>query len=185
MTTLEKATATHESAASGFGSSVPGSSTLATDIGLLAVRVGFGGLLAVHGAQKLFGWFDGPGLSATQAGFEAMGYNPGKIFGTLAGLTELGGGLLLLLGLATPLAAAIALGTMLNAVNAMWGTGLVGYEPALVFAIATAALAFTGPGRFSLDAGRPWQRHGLVWGAGAVALAVAAAIGTLILKWAL
>ncbi|GAB4583561.1 DoxX family protein [Nocardia sp. IFM 10818] len=163
----------------------------ASDIGLLVLRVGFGGLLTVHGAQKLFGWFGGYGLSATQAGFEQMGYNPGKLFGTLAGLTELGGGLLLLLGLFTPLAAAIALGTMLNAVNATWSNGLSGsaegpgYETALLFAIATAALAFTGPGRFSLDSGRPWARHGVVWGGAAVVIAVLAAVGTLILKWAL
>ena len=60
-----------------------------------------------------------------------------------------------------------------------------GYEMALLFAIAAAGLAFTGAGRFSLDAGRPWERRGVVWGAGAVAVAVAAAVLTLILKWAL
>ncbi|QLY30651.1 DoxX family protein [Nocardia huaxiensis] len=162
----------------------------ASDIGLLALRVGFGGLLAAHGAQKLFGWFGGYGLEATQGAFEQMGYNPGKLFGTLAGLSELTGGLLLLLGLLTPLAAAIALGTMVNAVNATWSNGLFGgaqpgYEMALLFAIAAFTLAFTGPGRFSLDAGRPWQRQGLVWGGLAVAVALGAGVVTLILKWAL
>ncbi|MRH93238.1 DoxX family membrane protein [Nocardia sp. SYP-A9097] len=157
----------------------------ASDIGLLVARVGFGGLLAVHGTQKLFGWFNGYGLSATQAGFEAMGYNPGKIFGTLAGLSELTGGLLLLLGLFTPLAAAIALGTMLNAVNATWHGGFSAFEPALLFAIIAAGLAFTGPGRFSLDSGRPWARQGIAWGAAAVVLAVVAALITLVFKWAL
>lgn len=164
---------------------------IATDIGLLALRVGFGGLLAVHGAQKLFGWFGGAGWDATTSGFEAMGYNPGVLFGTLAGLTELGGGLLLLLGLFTPLAAAVTLGTMINAVNVTWGNGLSGtadgpgYEMALLFAVAAVGLAFTGSGRFALDAGRAWERRGVVWGAGAVAVAVGAAVLTLVLKWVL
>ncbi|MFF0546536.1 DoxX family protein [Nocardia thailandica] len=185
MTTTEARTGTTTAAAP------TADQATATDIGLLVLRVGFGALMAVHGSQKLFGWFGGAGWDATTSGFEAMGYNPGKLFGTLAGLTELGGGLLLLLGLFTPLAAALTLGTMINAINATWANGFSGtasgpgYEMALLFAIAAAGLAFTGAGRFSLDAGRPWERRGVVWGAGAVAVAVAAAVLTLILKWAL
>ncbi|MFI9504280.1 DoxX family protein [Nocardia sp. NPDC052566] len=161
---------------------------VATDIGLLIVRVVFGGLLAAHGSQKLFGWFNGYGWNATTASFDQMGYNPGKLFGTLAGLSEFTGGLLLVFGLVTPLAAAIVVGTMINAVNTMWSGGLLtgkGYELPLLYAAAAAALAFTGPGRFSLDHGRPWQRHGFVWGAGAIVLAVVAAVLTLIFKWVL
>jgi putative oxidoreductase len=156
--------------------------TAAGDIGLLVLRVGFGALLVVHGTQKLFGWFNGYGWSATTKAFQAMGYHPGKFFGTLAGLSELTGGLLLVLGLVTPLAAAIALGTMINALHVTWSGGLHTYELPLVYAIATVALAFTGPGRFSLDYGRPWQRQGLVWSVGAVVLAVVAAVITLIAK---
>ncbi|RDI62965.1 DoxX family protein [Nocardia pseudobrasiliensis] len=161
-----------------------GADSLSLDIGLLALRVFFGGLLAVHGSQKLFGWFDGDGWQRTTAGFEKMGYNPGKLFGTLAGLCEFTGGALLLLGLLTPLGAAIALGTMINAMNVTWHGGLKGYEHALLFAVAAAALGFTGPGRFSLDHGRPWARRGVAWGIGAVALAVIAALLTLAAKWA-
>ncbi|MEV6431931.1 DoxX family protein [Nocardia sp. NPDC051463] len=162
--------------------------TFSAGIGLLLLRVVFGGLLAAHGTQKLFGWFSGYGWSKNAATFDSMGYNPGKLFGTLAGLSELTGGLLLLLGLLTPLAGAIVLGTMINAINTTWSGGLLtgkGYETALLFAVVGATVAFTGPGKFSLDSGRPWQRHGFVWGAGAVVLAVAAAVLTLILKWTL
>ncbi|MBF6102221.1 DoxX family protein [Nocardia cyriacigeorgica] len=159
---------------------------VSSDIGLLVLRVVFGGLLAAHGAQKLFGWFDGPGLSANSANFEAMGYNPGDLFGTLAGLSEFAGGLLLLLGLFTPLAAAIVLGTMINVIHVMWGGGMLdaaaGYEMGLLFATVAVAVAFTGPGRFSLDHGRPWYRAGVAWGVGAVALAVVTGVLTLILK---
>ncbi|MBB5914962.1 putative oxidoreductase [Nocardia transvalensis] len=166
-------------------------SVSASDIGLLILRVVFGGLLFAHGTQKLFGWFDGMGWDATTSSFDQIGYNPGKVFGTLAGLCEATGGALLFLGLLTPLAAAIALGTMINAINATWSSGLFGsqqgpgYEIALLFAVVAAALAFTGPGRYSLDYGRPWERRGVTWGVAAVVLAVVAAVITLILKWVL
>ncbi|MFB7879298.1 MULTISPECIES: DoxX family protein [unclassified Nocardia] len=158
---------------------------LSSDIGLLVLRVGFGGLMAAHGAQKLFGWWGGKGWRDTADGFTAMGYNPGEIFGTLAGLTEFAGGLALVLGLLTPLAAAAVLGTMVNAINVTFAGGLLtgkGYEVALLFAIPAVTLAFTGPGRFSLDHGRPWARQGLVWGAGAVALGIGSGLLTLLLK---
>lgn len=170
---------------------VPNTATLtesAADIGLLLLRVVFGGLLAGHGTQKLFGWFDGKGWRATAASFDSMGYNPGKLFGTLAGLSELTGGILLLLGLLTPLASAIVLGTMINAVNATWSGGLwsgKGYETPLLFATVGAVVAFTGPGRFALDYGRPWRRPGVVWGVAAIAVAAIAAVVVLILKWTL
>ncbi|MEV6275457.1 DoxX family protein [Nocardia sp. NPDC051832] len=163
----------------------------ATDIGLLVVRVVFGGLMAAFGAQKLFGWFNGYGLAATQQMFEGMGYNPGTLFGTLAGVSELVGGLLLIFGLGTPLAAAIVTGTMLNAVNATWANGLFGtaegpgYQSALTFAAVAVAIGFTGAGKFALDAGRPWERKGFVIGAGALGLAIVTAVLTLILKWVL
>ncbi|MEV6139466.1 DoxX family protein [Nocardia sp. NPDC051990] len=160
----------------------------AADIGLLLLRVVFGSLLAAHGTQKLFGWFGGKGWRANAAAFDSMGYNPGKLFGTLAGLCELTGGLLLVLGLLTPLASAIVLGTMINAINATWSGGLMtgkGYETPLLFATVGAVVAFTGPGRFSLDYGRPWARQGVVIGVAAVLLAAVAAVVTLILKWTL
>ncbi|MZD06710.1 DoxX family membrane protein, partial [Streptomyces sp. SID5785] len=76
------------------------------DLGLLALRVGTGAVLAAHGAQKLLGWFGGGGLSATTAAMESMGYAPPKASALAAGLGEAGGGALLALGLATPVAGA-------------------------------------------------------------------------------
>ncbi|WP_254205369.1 DoxX family protein [Nocardia alni] len=175
MTTATRSTTT----------TVPGTtiSTLGSDIGLLVLRVGFGLLLAVHGTQKLFGWFHGYGLTATGHAFAHMGYTPGPFFAALAGLCEAGGGVLLALGLLTPLAAAIALGTMINAVHQTWPEGFMkGYELPLVYCVAIIALAFAGPGRFSLDHNRPWQRQGAIWGLGAVVLAVVAGLITLAVK---
>ena len=46
----------------------------ARDLGLLALRVGVGGTLVAHGAQKLFGWFGGAGLEQTGKMFEQLGF---------------------------------------------------------------------------------------------------------------
>ena len=48
-------------------------SSILRDIGLLPLRIIVGGFLAAHGAQKLFGWFNGPGLKGTAGFLESMG----------------------------------------------------------------------------------------------------------------
>ncbi|MQY23722.1 DoxX family protein [Nocardia macrotermitis] len=156
--------------------------TVGTDIGLLVLRVGCGGLLFVTGSEKLFGWFHGAGWQRTTESFDRMGYQPGRVFGTLAGLCEFTGGALLVLGLLTPLAAAVVIGTMINAVHVTWPHGLVAASSAVLLIVAAVALGCAGPGRISLDHDRPWQRRGPVWGLGAVALGVVAAAITLAVK---
>jgi putative oxidoreductase len=69
------------------------------DIGALLLRLTVRLTLAAHGAQKLFGWFGGPGLDATGQFFEMLGFSPGRRHARMAGLAETGGGLLLALGL--------------------------------------------------------------------------------------
>src|SRR3982751_2357225 len=118
------------------------------------LRALIGGLFIGHGTQKLFGWFGGHGIAGTGGFFESLGYRPGKPHATLAGLTEAGGGLLLALGLFTPLAAAALIGVMVNAIGAVhWPNGLWvtegGVEYPLVLAAVACALAFTGPGDVS------------------------------------
>jgi len=126
------------------------------DLGLLALRLVFGLLLAAHGAQKLFGSFGGYGPDGTGQFFASLGFRPGKPMAIVAGLSELVGGVLLALGLLNPLAAAAVVGTMLvaastHAPKGLWGTN-GGYEQALTYGVAAAALAITGPGVLSLDA---------------------------------
>src|SRR5688500_10153150 len=95
------------------------------DIGLLLIRVVLGGFLAGHGLQKLFGWFGGHGIAGTGGFFETLGYRPGKRHAVLAGATELVGGVLLVVGFLTPLAAAMVVGVMVNAAGAVhWRNGL-------------------------------------------------------------
>lgn len=134
--------------------------TTSADIGLLMLRAAFGLLFAAHGAQKLFGWFGGDGLTANNAGFEKMGFHPGSVFGTLAGISELAGGLLLAFGAFTPLAAAVVLGTAIVIVDTGFHKGLLGgYELGLLFGVVAAAVAFTGPGRLSVDSGQIGRAH--------------------------
>src|SRR5438128_11216756 len=82
------------------------------DLGLLLLRLTVGLTLAAHGAQKLFGWFAGPGLDATGTILETLGFHPGRRHALMAGLVEADGGLLLALGWLTPIAAAVALSVM-------------------------------------------------------------------------
>lgn len=125
------------------------------DTGLLILRVIFGALLIGHGTQKLFGWFGGYGLDGTGGFFHSVGFRPGKPMAAVAGLSEVGGGLLLALGLLSPLAGAVIVGTLLVAASVhvdkgLWNTN-GGYELALLYAVVGAAVALGGPGAASLD----------------------------------
>jgi putative oxidoreductase len=125
--------------------------------GLLVARLVLGLLMAAHGAQKLFGWFGGPGLRATAVGMEHLGFRPGLPFALAAGATELASGVLVALGLGGPIGPALMVSVMLVAAvsahlrNGLWAQN-GGYELALVYGAVAAALAFTGPGAYSADA---------------------------------
>ncbi|MEV5439543.1 DoxX family membrane protein [Streptomyces sp. NPDC052682] len=125
------------------------------DLGLLLLRLGTGGVLAAHGAQKLFGWFGGGGIAGTGHFMESVGYAPGKASAAAAGLAEAGGGTLLALGLATPAAGAAAAGAMAGAAAVHTPAGFFnqsgGYEYAASLGLAALGLAVAGPGRLSLD----------------------------------
>jgi putative oxidoreductase len=124
--------------------------------GLLVLRVVIGALFIGHGTQKLFGWYGGYGVEGTGGFMESLGYKPGKRYAVLGGLAEAGGGLLLLLGLFTPLAAAAIIGVMINAIfavhveNGPWAQNN-GYEYPMVLAVAAAALALADGGSASID----------------------------------
>jgi putative oxidoreductase len=137
------------------------------DVGTLALRLGVGGALAAHGAQKLFGWFGGPGRAGAAKGFGNMGFPKPEQAALAASAVELGGGAMLAAGLATPAAAAGVIGAMRTAADIHRPNGFFGqaggYELPAVYAMAAGALALTGPGRFSLDQllkqrlDRPWM----------------------------
>jgi len=89
--------------------------TVTMNIALLLFRVVIGVTLAGHGAQKLFGWFGGPGPVQVRQIFEKQGYKPAWFWFALCIVGELGGGLSVALGFFTPLGAAGILGAMVMA----------------------------------------------------------------------
>ena len=128
------------------------------DVGLLIARLIAGALVAGHGAQKLFGWFEGPGWQTWTSLTELMmGMRPGRFWGTLQAAGEFGGGTLTALGFLNPLGPIGIIATMLAAAyKGHWGKPIWankgGAELAVSF-LATAMVAGTQPpGRYSLDA---------------------------------
>ncbi|SFA44238.1 putative oxidoreductase [Parageobacillus thermantarcticus] len=126
-------------------------------IGLLLIRLVFGLTFAGHGAQKLFGWFGGPGLKGTAGWMESIGLKPGKAMAIAAGVSELVGGILFAVGLWTPLAALLMVVSMIVAIakvhgpNGYWATQN-GYEYNLAIIIVAIGVALIGPGQYALDA---------------------------------
>lgn len=126
------------------------------DAGLLFVRLVAGALMAAHGAQKLFGWFGGYGLSGTAGFMEQLGFRPGRVFASAAATAEFGGGLLIALGLLGPAGPAFVLATMIvGAVSVHWHNGVFamsnGIELPLLYGVVAAGLALAGYGAYSLD----------------------------------
>jgi len=128
--------------------------TTKAGFGSLVLRIPVGVILAAHGAQKLFGWFDGPGLEGVAGWFASIGLNPGLLMATLAGSAEFFGGILLILGLLTRPAAVFAAFTMLIAIligHIGQGEGFFQYEFGLALLAATVCLAIQGGGSYSVD----------------------------------
>ncbi|WP_045823376.1 DoxX family protein [Williamsia herbipolensis] len=170
-----------------------------TDLGLLALRVAVGLIAMAHGAQKLFGWWNGPRLSGfedfllnapnTNIGFSADAAKPLAIVGALS---ESLGGLMLVLGLLTPIAGSAVLGVMIIAATykatlagGVWffasGSAGPGVEYELFLGIAAASIILAGPGRISLDFGRGWATRPFVGSVAWLVVGIAAPVAIWIL----
>jgi putative oxidoreductase len=154
--------------------------------GLLLLRLALGGIMAAHGAQKLFGWFGGPGLSGTAGMCKMMAYRVPFLMACGLAIAEFGGGLSLAAGLLTPLGALAVLTVMINAVYLVhWTKGFFvangGYEFNFLIAASAVAIAAIGPGRFSVDHAIGWADNisGVWWGLGVAGLAAVTAFLTL------
>jgi putative oxidoreductase len=128
-------------------------------LGAPLLRGVIGALFIGHGTQKLFGWFDGPGLQGVSRMMEKLQLRPPKRHAVAAGVSETTGGALLMLGALTPFATTALTATMVTAIRKVhadkgpWVTG-GGYEYNLVLIAALTALADHGPGRPSVDGDR-------------------------------
>jgi putative oxidoreductase len=155
------------------------------ELGLLVLRVVVGALFVGHGAQKLFGVFGGHGLSGTAGFFDQIGLRPGRLHAVAGGVAELTGGLLLALGLVTPLASLLLTAVMTAAIfsvhlrNGLWVTAN-GYEYNLVLIAAVFALAAVGAGDWSLDNALGLDVAGAGWALGALGLGLLGGIGAVL-----
>jgi putative oxidoreductase len=136
----------------GAGSSAVG------DVGLLILRIGIGGMMALgHGWGKIFG---DSGFGPSQqliGGVRAMGFPAPTLFAWLAALAELAGAIMVAFGILTrPAALALTFNMMVAAFVAhgkhpLFMAGGAAKEPALLYAIPFLALVFLGAGRYSVD----------------------------------
>ncbi|MDK8506583.1 MAG: DoxX family membrane protein [Corynebacterium amycolatum] len=158
-----------------------------TDFGLLLLRLGLGALLLVHGLTTLLGWGNSGGTTALETQFSQNNFALGPVMATAIPTVQLIAGALLILGLATPLAAALALAlsaylSMFDVATSANGVNIVGQDSSnlqlqLLMTAMALGLQFTGPGRIGIDFGRGWARRPLAssWVFGI--LSIAAAIG--------
>ncbi len=158
------------------------------DLALLVLRLAVGVVMLAHGWNHIFG---GGKIAGTARWFESLGMKPGWLHAWTASVTELAAGVLLLLGLLTPLAGAMVVGVLTVA----WITNHrkngffifrpgEGYEYVMTLVAAGLLLCGTGGGRISLDRALgvfdpPGWTAALVF----AAMGLAGAIGLLVVFW--
>ncbi len=127
----------------------------AVNLALLGLRLILGAVMLAHGINHIIG---GGKIAGTGRWFESLGMKPGPLHAWLASLTEVGAGVMLVVGLLTPLACAGVIGVMLVAlITNHWKNGFFifrpgeGYEYVLTLTVVALCLATLGAGAWSLD----------------------------------
>lgn len=123
------------------------------DLLMLVLRLFAGVTIFVHGYNKMF---RGGRIAGTAGWFQSMGMRPnGRVHAYLASLTEMGTGVLLVLGLLTPLGAAGVIGLMTVAGWTVHRHAFLiikeGFEFVMILGALALAIGTVGPGRWSLD----------------------------------
>jgi putative oxidoreductase len=125
----------------------------AYNFALLLLRCGAGAVMLAHGINHIR-----PNINGTAGWFASMGMKPGKLHAWLASVTEIVCGILLIVGLLTPFAAAGVVGVM----GVAWminhrGNGFFifrpgeGWEYVMTLGIVGIAIGALGAGEWSLD----------------------------------
>ena len=127
----------------------------AVNLALLGLRLILAGVMLAHGINHIIG---GGKIAGTGRWFESLGMKPGPLHAWLASLTEVGAGVMLAVGLLTPLACAGVIGVMLVALitNHLKNGFFIfrpgeGYEYVLTLTVVAFCLAMLGAGEWSLD----------------------------------
>jgi putative oxidoreductase len=159
----------------------------ATDAALLLLRVTVGATIIAHGYNHIYG---GGKIEGTAGWFASMGLKPGIVHAWMASITELGAGLLLILGLANPLGAAGVLGVMVVAwLTAHRTNGFFifkpgqGYEYVMVLSVVALCLGALGPGEWSIDGALDWSTGGWTGAAVTAVLGIGGALALLAACW--
>jgi len=125
------------------------------NLALLGLRLILGAVMLAHGINHIIG---GGKIAGTGRWFASLGMKPGTVHAWLASVTEIGGGILLVLGLLTPLGCAAVIGVMLVALitNHRKNGFFIfrpgeGYEYVLTLTVVAFCLAMLGAGEWSLD----------------------------------
>ena len=125
-------------------------------LGLLVIRVVVGLIVAAHGAQKVFGWWGGPGFAGWTGALKSMRIRPALPWAVASAASEVLGGVAVAVGFLTPLAAFGIVASQLVAValihipHGFW-VSKGGFEFNLSIVAAMLAVALAGPGAYSLD----------------------------------
>ena len=152
----------------------------ASDVGILIVRLVIGLTFAAHGAQKVFGWWGGPGFAGWTAGIERMGLRPAPLWAAISAGVELVGGGLLALGLLTPIASALLVAQSIYIiVRAHWSRGFWnrggGIEFPLQILAGSLLVVATGAGAIAIDSALSID-FGSWWRVGFLAAALVGAL---------
>jgi len=125
-------------------------------LAILILRLFLGVAFVMHGAQKVFGAFGGPGIAGVTGMLSKMGMEPSQILAWVLSITEFGGGLCVLLGFLTRFWAA---GLVIDMAVAVFKVHLAngffasrnGFELPLALGVMALVILLSGPGSVSID----------------------------------
>lgn len=128
---------------------------VAVDLAMFIFRAGIGAVMLAHGINHVIG---GGKIEGTAGWFGSMGMRPPMVQAWLASITEIGAGILLILGLLTPFGAAGVVGVMTVAwiINHRSNGFFIfspgeGWEYVMTLLLCGIVLGALGPARWSLD----------------------------------